>query len=106
MPELIITPAARADLLAQWDYYADEVGQPDLADRFTAQAESTFKKLAHTPGLGRPRSFGHSRLQNLRSWKVDGFPNHLIFYRPLPHQPGVEILRVLHGARNLETLFE
>jgi plasmid stabilization system protein ParE len=100
--ELVITPSARADLLAQWDYYAEEVGRPDLADRFTAQAEATCKKLARTPGLGRPRSFSHSRLQNLHSWKIDGFPSHLIFYRPLPDRTGVEILRILHGARDLE----
>ena len=105
MSELIVAPAARADLLAQWNYYADEVGRSDLADRFTAQAEITFKKLLRTPGLGRPRSFGHSRLQNLRSSKVDGFPNHLIFYRALPDKGGVEIVRILHGARDLETLF-
>jgi len=27
--ELILAPSARADLLAQWDFYADEVGDPD-----------------------------------------------------------------------------
>jgi toxin ParE1/3/4 len=103
--ELVIAPAARADLFAQWNYFAGEVGRPDLADRFTARAEATFKKLLRNTGLGRPRSFGDSRLQNLRSWKVDGFPNHLIFYRPLPDNGGVEIVRVLHGARNLEGVF-
>lgn len=105
MPELIVAPAARADLLAQWNYYADEVGRPDLADRFTAQAEITFKKLVRVPGLGRPRSFGNVQLPNLRSLKVEGFPKHMIFYRPLPDKLGVEIIRVLHGARNLEKLF-
>ena len=62
MAELIVAPSARADLLAQWDFYADEVGDPDLADRFVARAEATFKKLARTPGLGRPRSFNSSVL--------------------------------------------
>jgi toxin ParE1/3/4 len=102
--ELVIAPAARADLLAQWNYFAEEVGRPDLADRFTARAEARFKKLLRTPGVGRPRSFGQARLSNLRSFKVEGFPNHLIFYRPLPRR-GVEIVRVLHGARNLEGVF-
>src|SRR5690606_36944696 len=106
VPELIIAPAARADLLAQWHYYMDEVGLPELADRFTAQAEATCKKLARTPGLGRPRSFGNSRLQDLRSWKVEGFPRHLIFYRELPEKRGVEIVRLLHGARDIDAQFE
>jgi hypothetical protein len=60
MSELVVAPAARADSLAQWNYCADEVGRPDLADRFTAQAETTFKKLVRTPGFGRPRSFRQS----------------------------------------------
>ena len=104
MAEVVLAPAACADLLAQWDYYADDVGDPDLADRFLARAETTFKKLARTPGFGRPRSFRHPRMQNLRSWKVDDFPKHLIFYRPLPDERGVEIVRVLHGARDLDAL--
>lgn len=32
------------------------------------------------------------------------FPKHLVFYRPLPDERGVEIVRVLHGARDLEAL--
>lgn len=35
----------------------------------------------------------------VRSWRVRGFPRHLIFYRALPDR--VQILRVLHGARDL-----
>jgi len=105
MAELVVAPAARADLLAQWDYYADDVGDPDLADRFVARAETTFKKLARAPGLGRPRSFRHPRMQKLRFWKVDDFPKHLIFYRPLPDERGVQIIRVVHGARDLEAVF-
>jgi toxin ParE1/3/4 len=33
-----------------------------------------------------------------------GFSKHLIFYRPLSN--GAEIVRVIHGARDLEGLFE
>ena len=105
MSELIVAPSARADLLAQWDFYADDVGRPDLADRFTARAESTFKNLARTPGLGRPRPFRSPKAKNLRSWKVADFPKHLIFYRPLPDECGVEIVRVVHGTRDLDALF-
>jgi toxin ParE1/3/4 len=36
---------------------------------------------------------------DLRSFAVR---NHVIFYTPLPK--GVEIVRVLHGARDLETV--
>lgn len=105
MPELIVAPAARADMLAQWGFYTDDVGDLDLADRFVACAESTFKKLARTPGLGRPRAFRSPQAKDLRSRKVADFPKHLVFYRPLPGERGVEIVRVLHGARDLDPLF-
>jgi toxin ParE1/3/4 len=39
----------------------------------------------------------------LRMWPIRGFEKHVIFYRPTP--TGVEIVRVLHGARNLEVFF-
>jgi toxin ParE1/3/4 len=105
MPEVLVSPAARADLIAQWDFFADDVGNPALADRFVACAEATFKKLARTPSLGRVRSFASPKAKNLRSWKVNGFPKHLIFYRALPGDPGVEIISVVHGARDLLALF-
>ena len=80
-------------------------GHPDLADRLVACAEITFKKLARTPGVGRPRPLRSPKAKNLRSWKVADFPKHLIFYRPLPDERGVQIVRVVHGARDLEALF-
>ncbi len=106
MVELIVAPAARADLLAQWDFYADEVGRPDLGDRFFLCAEATFKKLARTPGLGRPCAFRRPKAKGLRSWHVEDFPRHLVYYRPLPDEHGVEIVRVLHGARDLDAAFD
>jgi plasmid stabilization system protein ParE len=40
----------------------------------------------------------------LRRWRVRGFENFMIFYHPLSN--GIEIVRVLHGARDIESLFE
>jgi toxin ParE1/3/4 len=40
----------------------------------------------------------------LRIWRIDGFPNHLIFYRPI--EGGIEIVRVLHGARDIDAVLE
>ena len=38
----------------------------------------------------------------LRRWRVRGFENFLIFYRPI--DDGIEVLRVLHGQRDRETI--
>jgi plasmid stabilization system protein ParE len=78
MTEALVSPAARADLIAQCQFFAEEVGDPALANRFAASAERTFKTLARTPGLGRVRSFTDRRAANLRSWRVDDFPNYLV----------------------------
>jgi len=59
MFELIVSPGARADLIAQWDFFADDAGNLALADRYVACAEATFKKLARTPGLATPACTSH-----------------------------------------------
>jgi toxin ParE1/3/4 len=40
----------------------------------------------------------------VRNFPVRGFRNHLIFY--LPVQGGIEVWRVLHGARDLPAILE
>jgi len=42
-------------------------------------------------------------LDVVRVWPVKGFERYLIFYRALAD--GVEILQVIHSARNIELLF-
>ena len=83
---------------------AREAARPDAADRVQEAIFDGFDMLARNPALGRKREFRHH--QNIRSWVVTEFTNYLIFYRELPDGSGVEILRVLHGARDLDALFE
>lgn len=101
MADYLIAPAARLDLLDIWDNFAVEVGNPGLADRCFARARLTFAKLARTPGLGHPWQTRRPDLAGLRQWRVDGFPKLTIFYRE--HAGMVEIARVIHGARDLES---
>jgi plasmid stabilization system protein ParE len=76
---------------------------PEAADRIQEAIFDAFALLARNPALGRRRAFRCRK--NLRSWLVTDFTNYIIFYRELPDGAGVEIVRVLHGARDLETLF-
>lgn len=39
----------------------------------------------------------------MRVWPIRRFPNHLIFYRPI--DGGIEVIRVLHGAQDLDAIF-
>jgi toxin ParE1/3/4 len=59
---------------------------------------SRFVKLANLPDLGRLR---RDLAPHLRSHPIGRY---VIFYRSTNH--GIEIVRVLHGARDLPPLFE
>jgi toxin ParE1/3/4 len=93
-----IRPAADADLDDQAAYLAREVGI-DLALRFHDSAARTFDSIAKNPGIGERRESSNLRLAGLRVWCIEGFANHLVFYRLEGDE--VEIVRVLHGVRDL-----
>ncbi len=57
--------------------------------------EPTFKGLAFARELTRR---GHE------VEVLTGFPNYLVFYRVIDE--GVDVLRVLHGARDIDAIFE
>jgi plasmid stabilization system protein ParE len=51
------------------------------------------------PGKGGRLELRDRALEDVRSYPITGFPNHLILYRPTSR--GIEVLAVLHGARNI-----
>lgn len=92
---------ARRDLVEIYRYHAREAGL-EVADRFLAQAEATFTRLAGMPGLGAPYEHEHPALADVRVSPISGFKTYLIFYRPVTG--GIEVLRVLHGARDIPAI--
>ncbi|MHB1307326.1 MAG: type II toxin-antitoxin system RelE/ParE family toxin [Limisphaerales bacterium] len=93
---------AYQDLRRHALYLAAEAGAP-VAARFLGAAEQAFATLAKMPGVGRVRRFPHAEVGELRSWAVPNFERYLIFYRALPE--GIEVVRVLHGMRDLDRVF-
>ena len=102
MAKFILSEQSVADVDVVHAYICAD--NPDAADRVQEAIFEGFDLLARNPALGRKREF--RRRQNIRSWVVTEFTNYLIFYRELPDGSSVEILRVLHGARDLDALFE
>lgn len=100
---LRVTPAADGDLDNQAAYLAANASLK-TALRFYDAAATTFEKIARMPGLGELRDSANPRLSGLRVWRLEGFEKHLIFYRPTEH--GVEIVRVLHGARDIDRVLD
>ena len=83
------------------DYLAER-GSLDASDRFLAATEAAFKKLAAMPGMGVFRDYG-PEFSGLRMWPVPKFTKYLIFYTAT--EETLEVVRVLHGARNLPQIF-
>ena len=68
------------------------------ADRLLNRIDATCRLLAQQPELGTLRE---DLALKLRFFPVD---NYLIFYRPIPE--GIEVIRVLHGARDFRGQLE
>jgi toxin ParE1/3/4 len=95
------TPRARADLLEIHNYIDDD--NPRAADRFLDAAEECFKLLARMPGVGRrwlPIRQALAHVTDIRVYSIPRFRTYQVFYRPI--DKGLLVIRVLHGARDLE----
>lgn len=91
-------PRARRDLVDIFYYYARK-GTLPTARRFLRQAEATFQRLAGMPGLGTRYEPHEPIYAGLRFFPVSRFRMYAVFYRPIAG--GIEVLRVLHGARDI-----
>ena len=98
----VVKPRADRDLDDYTDYLAEEANI-ELGIRFLEAAHETIALLATQPNMGWQARLKRPALKTLRVFRVTGFEQTLILYRPL--SDGVDILRVVHGSRNLQALF-
>ena len=89
------TTQAEEDLIDIWIYIAQD--NPGAADRVLDDIDERFHALADNPSMGRLRP---DIAPELRYFTVGKY---LILYRTV--QDGVQIVRVIHGARDLPHLF-
>jgi toxin ParE1/3/4 len=99
---IVVRPQARSELDEQAQYIARD--SLDAALRSLDAAEKTFYEIAESPGLGHRWESPDKRLQGVRVWRLKGFKKHLVFYRPIAD--GIEVLHVLHGARDLPAILD
>jgi toxin ParE1/3/4 len=96
MPSIVVRPKAVDDLAEIWAYIAEDSLRE--ANAFASRIHKEFRMLSGQPRMGRERP---ELLADLRSFPVGRY---VIFYLPHPH--GIEVVRVLHGARDLKPVFE
>ena len=88
-------PLAEADVFEIWDYIADD--SMEAADRWVDQLDEKFHLIATQPMMGRARD---ELEPGLRSFP---FGRYIIFY--VPTSSGIDVVRVLHGARDIDAVF-
>lgn len=90
-----LAPRANRDLAAIEDYIAAD--SPAAARRTIIALRSKCRMLSRTPRIGKRRD---ELAPDLRSFPMK---NYTIFYRLA--EKGIEIIRILHGARDIERIF-
>lgn len=90
------SPSSRRDLADILELIARD--KPGAALRHVERLEAACWTLARNPDIGTARG---DLLPGLRAWSVG---SHVIFFRR--SDDGVEVVRVVHGARDYAQLFE
>lgn len=94
MAKVVVSPRAETDLQEIWLSIA--LDSPAAADRVLIEIGERMDRLAEFPEMGAPRPelAPGARILVVRSY--------LVLYEPTPD--GVEVVRVIHGARNIDDL--
>jgi len=101
--KLVVRPKAEVDIDAAAEHYVREENIA-LGLKFYDAVDRTFSMLLEEPFLGaRHTAQTPALLPPCRRWRVvQPFNAHQVFYIPLEHR--IEVLRLLHGARDIPNL--
>ena len=103
MPTVVHNPKAVEDIRNHALYLVDEASE-ETAIRFLDAIDQTLSELSTMPLMGRFLDLENEELMHIHVWRVNGFKNWLIFYRPIEN--GIELVRLLHGAQDIQGLFK
>jgi plasmid stabilization system protein ParE len=98
MKKYQFTPQAAGDLSEIWNFIAKD--NPEAADRVEEAVFRACDLLADSPFAGRPRK--DLTPLPVRFWVVHPYSKYLIVYDP--EKKPLQIIRVLHGARDLPSV--
>ena|SRR6266568_1095343 len=89
-------PQAEADILEIWDYIAED--SLVEADRWVDRLDEKLALWATQPMMGRDRNELAPGVRSLP------FGRYVVFFEPL--SGGIDVIRVLHGSRDIDATFE
>lgn len=102
MMRVRILPRADRDIDDVVLYFVKQPS-PRTAQRFLEAVDKTLQVLAQNPLVASAWDSPNPALHETRFWSVKGFPKYIVFFR-ICHGHVVEVMRVLHSARDLEPL--
>ena len=96
MNDYFITKPARSDPRDIWNFFAERSER--VADRLLDDITEQFDLIAEQPLL-----VGHKDIIYGTEYRICAVRNYVIFYEILDH--GVQIVRVVHGSRDPDSMF-
>jgi toxin ParE1/3/4 len=96
MARVIRSEQAQQDLEGILDYLDSQSTQ--VTDRFAVKFEQACNLHATHPHIGAGSEEYAPNLRHFTVW------NYAVFYRPV--EGGIELIRIIHGARDIPKLFE
>ena len=96
--KVIYTESAYRDLDGIYDYIADVLLEPGIAQKQTDRIMDAAESLDNMPL--RHRLYEHEPWHS-RGWRIMPVDNYLVFYLPEETEGIVSIMRIMHGSRNI-----
>jgi len=96
-----VHPRADLDVIEAFAFLATR--NPDAARRFVEAVEHTLLKIEASPEDGNRYLRAQREHEDWRYVRLPGFKKYLVFYRV--GALDVEVVRVVHGSRDLEAIF-
>ena len=103
MAQAVARASARRDFIIHYAYIAEKAGI-ETARRFRQAVERTYTELADMPEMGWRGKVRRGKHQGVRIWRVRGFEEYLIAYRP--RSGGVAIERLVHAKQDYERVLK
>jgi toxin ParE1/3/4 len=100
--QYVLLPSANDDPVESAAYLIGNASE-GIAAKFVISVFSTSSLLASMPRIGMQCHFTKTEFRSVRRFPPNHFRRWLIFYRP--SEAGIEVVRVIHSARDWSRLF-
>lgn len=100
---IFVRPLAWRDLI-QAAEYLEANADPGLAERLIDAFTDELGTLSKMPHIGTLCGFRSDEARNIRRWPITNFERWLIFYDPTGSR--VEVVRLLHGAQDINSILD